>query len=177
MACGVNGQAGPDGRVDVASMSASSAHFERRASDSIQRRVRELEGVGSAPETIYEALIECVRAAGGSKVVAAELWPAVANRSIEEARRRLANCLSPERAEKLALDEVIFVLRLARKAGCHVGMSFLSRTLGYAEPMPFEPEDERAKLQREFITATRELASMAQRIEQLGTQADPGSVR
>lgn len=47
------------------------------------------------------------------------------------------------------------------------GMQFLAASLGYAPPVPIEPEDSRAQLQRQFIAATAELAKMAHRIEAL----------
>jgi hypothetical protein len=41
------------------------------------------------------------------------------------------------------------------------------RDLGYADPVPIEPEDERAALQRQFIESTANLLKMAARIEEL----------
>lgn len=120
-----------------------------------------------AAESIYEALIECVKAAGGSKAVAAKLWPAKAARDIDDARRYLAGCLNPDRQEKLSLDEVLLILSEARTRGCHVGMQFLAATLSYAEPQPVEPKDEADELRRQFIESTRALAKMAERIESL----------
>lgn len=116
-------------------------------------------------ESFNDALIECVKACGGSKVVGVALWPA---KGVEAAQRQLLACLNPDRNEKLGPDEVVHVLRLARAKGCHVGMGHLAAELGYAEPQPIEPKDERAELQRQFIESTRALAAMAARIEQLG---------
>lgn len=153
-------------------MSASSLRPVAASSNPVQPSTGKLEGVGTeAPDTFHAALIECVRAAGGSKVIAADLWPAKARANLEAARQYLAACLNPDRAEKLALDEVLFILHAARDRGCHVGMQFLAASLGYAEPTPVEPEDERAKLQRQFIDATATLAAMAKRIESLGRAA------
>lgn len=116
-------------------------------------------------ESINDALIECVKACGGSKVVGVALWPA---KGVEAAQRQLLACLNPDRSEKLGPDEVLHVLRLARAKGCHAGMNQIASELGYAEPVPIEPKDERAELQRRFIEATRELQAMAARIGQLG---------
>jgi hypothetical protein len=49
-------------------------------------------------ESFNDALIECVKAAGGSKAVGVALWPAM---GVEAAQRRLLACLNPERNEKL----------------------------------------------------------------------------
>jgi hypothetical protein len=119
------------------------------------------------PETIEEAVTEAIRACGGTKKVAAMLWPAIAAQNLDAARRKLANCVNPECADKLSLGELMLVLSAARAAGCHVAMQYLSTALGYADPQPIEPEDEKAKLQREFIESTRALAKLAQRIESL----------
>lgn len=115
-------------------------------------------------ESITDALVECVKACGGSKVVGLAMWP---TKGVEGAQRHLLACLNAERAEKLGPDELLHLLRMAREKGCHVGMSFMAHQAGYSEPQPVEPQDERAQLQREFIESTRALARMAQRIEAL----------
>lgn len=120
------------------------------------------------PETINDALVECVKACGGSKVVGILLWP---SKGVEVAQRHLLSCLNPDRNEKLGPDEVLHILRLARQRGCHVGMQFLATELSYAEPQPVEPRDEADQLRREFIESTRVLAKMAERIEKLGAKA------
>lgn len=64
-------------------------------------------------------------------------------------------------------QQVLLILRMARGHGCHAGMEFVCRDLGYADPVPIEPEDERAALQRQFIESTANLLKMAARIEEL----------
>lgn len=145
-------------------MATSSSRGRSAASDALQPRSRELESVGTAPDGIYETLIECVKAIGGSKVAGIALWPA---KGVEASQRHLLACLNPERNEKLGHDEVLHVLRLARERGCHAGMQYLAAALSYAEPVPVEPKDEADELRRQFIESTRTLAKMAQRIEQL----------
>ncbi len=145
-------------------MATSSSRGRSAASDALQPRSRELESVGTAPDGIYETLIECVKAIGGSKVAGIALWPA---KGVEASQRHLLACLNPERNEKLGPDEVLHVLRLARERGCHAGMQYLAAALSYAEPVPVEPKDEADELRRQFIESTRTLAKMAQRIEQL----------
>lgn len=119
-------------------------------------------------ETINDALIECVKALGGSKQVGPRIWP---EKTPEGAQRLLLDCLNPDRPQHLTPEQVQFVLGLARAVGCHAGMQFLAASLSYAEPTPVEPEDERVQLQREFIEATKALAAMAQRIEMLNQPA------
>lgn len=116
------------------------------------------------PESLDDALVECVKAAGGSKVVGARLWPA---KLVDAAQRHLLNCLKEGRAEHLKPDEVLLILRMAREAGCHTGMAFLAQSLGYAIPQPVEPRDEVAQLQRDFIAANAEMRARAERLEAL----------
>lgn len=115
-------------------------------------------------ESFNDALIECVKAVGGSKVVGPKLFP---EKSIEDAQRLLLACLNDDRPEKLSPDQALYILRLARAAGHHSGVEFLCSTLSYSNPTPIEPKDESAQLQREFIEATRQMAKLAERIESL----------
>lgn len=117
-----------------------------------------------AHESINDALIECVKACGGSKVVGLALWPA---KGVEAAQRTLLACLNPDRQEKLGPDEVLHILRMARERGCHVGMQYIAASLGYAEPVPVDPKDELAELLRQSIEATRETHRRQERIERL----------
>ena len=59
------------------------------------------------------------------------------------------------------------VMRKAKDAGVHVAMGYITQTLGYADPQPIEPEDERARLQREFITAVKALDTIQNRMNTL----------
>lgn len=118
-------------------------------------------------ENLHEALIEAVKACGGTKRVAALLWPAKAAQNLEAARRYLANCLNPECAEKLSLDEIMMVLREARTAGNHTVMNFLAVSLSYAEPLPIEPKDELADLLRQYLASREADAKKDGQLEQL----------
>jgi len=113
-------------------------------------------------ESINDALVECVKACGGSGQVGPKLWP---EKPPQAAQRLLLDCLSEDRPAKLSPEQIMFVLRLARDRGCHVGVEFICSDLGYSQPSPIEPEDERAKLQREYIEAARLMAKLAERIE------------
>lgn len=115
-------------------------------------------------ETLNAALIECVRSCGGSKVVGHKLWP---EKTVDAAQRHLLNCLNEDKPERLTPDHTLMLMRLARKKGCHAGIEFICASLGYSAPIPLEPRDEAAELQRQFIEATSKLAAMAERIEHL----------
>lgn len=111
------------------------------------------------------ALVECVKACGGSVKVGPKLWPELLG---DAAQRKLLDCLNDDRPAKLSPDQVLLILRLARAKGCHIGMEFICGDLGYAAPVPIDPRDEQAELQRQFIESTQKLAAMAARIELLG---------
>lgn len=112
-------------------------------------------------ETTNDALIECVKAAGGSKRVGAAVWP---EKTIDAAQRHLLNCLNEGKPERLTPDQVLLIAKLARDAGCHAYQEYVSQALAYSMPTPIEPEDQAADLQRQFIAATEQLAAMAERI-------------
>ena len=57
------------------------------------------------------------------------------------------------------------ISRLGRQNGCHAVMRFLAYDGSYADPVPIDPESEIARLQREFIEATKALGAMSKRIE------------
>lgn len=115
-------------------------------------------------DSINDALIECVKAAGGSKAVGVAIWPA---KGVEAAQRHLLACLNPERHEKLGPDEMLLVLRMARERGCHAGMRFLCEALSYTPPVPTRPADEADELRRRVLAMGRELQSCLTRLEAL----------
>ncbi len=129
----------------------------------IQTTARDLEAFGM-PDSFFDALIECVKACGGSKAVGVALWP---SKGVEAAQRQLLACLNPERGEKLSLDELLHIMRLAREKGCHAGVNYICSTLSYSQPQPIEPRDESAELQRQYIEAARAMGKLAERIERL----------
>lgn len=132
-----------------------------------------METFGSAgPADFNEALIDAIRACGGSKSVGVSLWPSM---GVEAAQRKLLVAMNPERAEKLGPDEVLHIMRLARQRGCHAPINFLLADLSYAPTTPVQPADEAAQLQREYIEAARAMAQLAKRIEDLSKPRALGS--
>lgn len=125
-------------------------------------------------ESINDALIECVKALGGSKQVGAMLWP---EKSLDAAQRLLLDCLNPDRPNRLTPEQVVLILRKARQAGNHVAVEWLMQDLGYAKPVPVEPRDELAALQREFIQATQGMQALADRMQQLQATVHAGDAR
>lgn len=112
----------------------------------------------------HDALRHVVRALGGPKKVGHTLR---AGKSPDDAGRWLSNALDGDRRETLHLEDLIQLLRMGREAGCHAGLHELCRAVGYSEPMPVEPEDQRAALEREFITAVQQLDRIQSRLESI----------
>lgn len=115
-------------------------------------------------EDINAAIGHVVAAIGGPKKVGYELWPTL---SPDAAGRRLSDCLNSDRTQQLHPADLIWILKEGRRHGIHSAMAFLSRQCGYADPAPVEPEDESAKLQRDFILAQQQMQQMLKRMERL----------
>lgn len=113
-------------------------------------------------ESLNDALIACITAAGGSKQVGPLLWP---EKAPDSAQRMLLDCMNEDRPAKLSPEQVLLVLRLARAKGFHDGMNFIAGDLGYGTPVPIEPKDEAAELMRQYIEAAAEMKRTADRME------------
>lgn len=115
-------------------------------------------------ESLNDALIEAVKACGGSKVVGMALWPA---KGVEAAQRHLLACLNPDRHEKLSPEEALHIERLARDRGFHGVAAFRSMALSYAEPVPIEPQDAADQLRRQILEMGRDLQAQLDKLERL----------
>ncbi len=111
-----------------------------------------------------EALIACVKALGGSKVVGPALWP---EKTPDSAQRALLDCLNEDRPQHLTPEQALLIARMARARGCHAYMEALAADLGYAAPVPIASRDEVADLQRQFVELVRAQVSLVERMERL----------
>lgn len=119
-------------------------------------------------ETIADAALEVIHAAGGFKIVGQRLFPELAP---DHAGNKLRACLDDERREKFSPQQIVLLLRIGRESGCHALINHITSESGYSNPYPVEPEDEIARLQREFVEATKSLHHMATRIETITANA------
>jgi hypothetical protein len=115
-------------------------------------------------EDIYEALATDIQSLGGKKTVGSLLWP---EKSPDKAGELVANCLSRSRPEKLDPEQVIFIINRARQIKSAASINFIASTTDYETPRPIEPEDEMAKLQREFIQMAKVQQVALQKIEHM----------
>jgi len=114
-------------------------------------------------DSLEDALRDVIYALGPKKA-AGDLWP---DKDPTHGVRALHHALDPERAEKLSISEIVWLLREGSMNSHHMAMAHLSAVCGYRPPEPTTPEDERAQLQREFIEAKKEFSRLAARIERL----------
>jgi len=111
--------------------------------------------------SINEALIDVVKALGGSKQVGPVLWPEAAP---DAAQRKLLDCLNDDRPAHLTPEQMVLVLRLARDKGIHSGMGALCELLSYSAPVPLEPADEADQLRREVLAMGQMLQAALERL-------------
>lgn len=114
-------------------------------------------------DTLNDAIRDTARAIG-VKRIAKELWPA---KSEEEAARYLADCLNPDRPQKLSGEEILVIARRGREQGFYLITAYICADTGFAPPMPIDPEDEKAELQRRYIAAVEEQKKINARMERL----------
>jgi len=114
-------------------------------------------------ESITDAMRDVVMALGGTKAVGVKMRPEM---PADHAARWLADCLNADRREKLNPDQVFWLMREGRMAGCHILMNYLAQESGYSV-QPIEPQDELADLQRNFIESTHLQARLVERMERL----------
>jgi hypothetical protein len=115
-------------------------------------------------EDLNQALIECVKAAGGSQNVGRKLFP---EKTPEAAQRAVLDCLNPDRPAKFSPEQMLLVLRLARDVGYHGGINYILADLCYEPTKPADPKDEIADLLRQFEDAMGAADRLAGRLEKL----------
>jgi len=112
-------------------------------------------------EDVYDAFKHITRVVG-PKEAGLALFPK--KQDPVAAAKYLQDNLNPNRDEKLDLEQVVQLLRLAKEAGCHFAMDYICSSAGYSRPEPIAPDDEKAELQRQFIKAVTELRQLSGRI-------------
>lgn len=120
-------------------------------------------------ERFEDAADAVCRALGGRKRVAQDLWP---TKPARDAHNRLDACLNPDRPEKLAPHEVLFLARRGRDVGCHVLVHFIADECGYERPRPRSRRDERQALEDKIVQAAALLEQATKRLKDLRGGAD-----
>jgi hypothetical protein len=112
-------------------------------------------------ENLGELLRSLVNALGGPKKVGARLQP---QKDEDSARRYLLDCLNPDRPQDIGAEGLFTLLRWGREKGEHFAINWICDQLGYTRPSPIEPEDQRAELQRQFLSGVERLEQLARRL-------------
>lgn len=115
-------------------------------------------------ETWADALRAVCEKCGGIKKVASQLRP---NIGTDQAARLVSSWFNPDRPEKPDFDDIRAILRIGKQNGCHLGKHWLDDDLGYQRSQPIEPRDELAELQRDYISAAKNMQRIAERIERV----------
>lgn len=79
----------------------------------------------------------------------------------------LEHALNPERAEKLALAEIVWILRLGRQHGYHDAMFYLTDEASYQRPIPITPEQRRDALREEAAGLAERLESVVRELRRV----------
>lgn len=115
-------------------------------------------------ESINEALIACVKACGGSKVVGHKLWP---EKTVDAAQRHLLACLNDDKPERLSPEQLTLLMRMGHEKGFHGVMEFFATDIGYSEPIPTDPRDELVELLKASNELRERQLLVSGRIEKL----------
>lgn len=125
-------------------------------------------------ETIDEATLHDVALLGGPKQVGHELRPDLLP---HKAGEWLSSCLNPDRREKLDINQYAWIWREAKRKGSLVGLSQLNYECECADPVPIEPEDQRAQLLKVFNASVSQLGDIATKLERMGVTVDLKAVK
>jgi hypothetical protein len=113
-------------------------------------------------ETEKEAIADDVKALGGPKPAAALLHP---GKSPERGADLMRAWSNPSRQEEPSLDEIIQLVELARaRAGYSEIIRYIEQRLNCRIEF-LTIEDERARLQKQFVDAVGIVQSLAKRLE------------
>lgn len=118
-------------------------------------------------EDYDDAIVQTIKALGGFKRVGAALRP---DMDPTAAGRWLSDACNPRERETMKPSQLAWIRRHARERGCHVLAAFEMRDSGYAEPVPVEPADELAQLQRVFAEGVAGMSAIAARMESLAAR-------
>ncbi len=121
------------------------------------------------PALFYDSYLEALRddvlVSGGAKVVGKLLFP---EKEVEAARNALNDCLNAARRERLSDEQERLIIRRAREVrGFSAAVYFLCDDTGFERPKALNPEDEKAKLQREVIEAARTVKAAVDKLERM----------
>lgn len=114
--------------------------------------------------SIEHALKVAIEASGGIQNVAAKMRPDVLR---EAAGKWLSDCLNPARREKLDINEIVSILRMAHEHGFHDAMDYFAAQCGYEGLKPITTEARIAMLEQQYAERAAALDELKHQIEEL----------
>lgn len=111
-------------------------------------------------EGAEDALKASVQALGGAKSVGSRLWP---DKSVEDARTLLLNCINPDRKEKFDYSQLIWLFREAKRKGHTAGFDWFARECEFdSRPVTLAEEVDRVTsvIDQSTKTLTAALATL-----------------
>lgn len=118
---------------------------------------------------VYEVLRDAVKALGGAKRVGHSMRP---EKTLDAAQGWVLDCLNPARNEKFDPEQVVWLLREARRAGHHDAMHWLADDTGYSHPLPITQAADTERLQREFIESVNRQERLFAQMRAAGINTD-----
>ena len=120
-------------------------------------------------DSFRDALRDDVQALGGPKEVGRILFP---EKPVDQARNALNDRLNVERRERLSDEQEQMIMRLAReRRGFSAAICYLCDAAGFERPRALNPEDERAKRERELIETIRTAERLTEELRRLSPAA------
>lgn len=114
-------------------------------------------------DRVEDAIDEVIRACGGRKQFACEMWP---DKPQRDAHNLLDACLNPERREKFSPTQVMYILKRGRDVGCHAFMHYFGQECGY-EVRPIQKDAEVNRLTDVVEQSTKTLAAALAQLERM----------
>lgn len=114
-------------------------------------------------ESVSDAIRSAVAALGGPKRVSCLLRPSW---EADRAQRWLNNALDTQRPEKLEVEDIIWILREAKRIGFHQAMNYFAAECEY-EARPVVPEEAEANLAKVIQQAADTMSKAMRQLEQL----------
>lgn len=120
-------------------------------------------------ETAVDALAEAV---GGTKQLAHELRPSM---EPEDAARWLATCFNKTRRERLSAEDLMRLMKIGRRVGCHVVTAFLAYDAGYEAPKPRELAREIERTAQDVASLQAQILRSFQQLQNLQSLLNPSA--
>lgn len=111
-----------------------------------------------------DALSADVQALGGPYTVGVKLRPELDKKA---ARNWLLNALNPDHNQNMTQSQIRLLVSLARERGSYHYIHFWEKDNNMSKSVPIEPEDEKVKLQKEFIRTGKDMMRMWDQFQKL----------